>query len=70
MLGFPILCCKGMSPMMFQLSGFCHRIYVDATSFLKPPKTEPPNPDGDDRYFGNQGQQQAELHGHEVGLRV
>ena len=23
MLGFPILYCKGMRPMMFQLSGFC-----------------------------------------------
>ena len=25
MLGFPILYCKGMRPMMFQLSGFCYR---------------------------------------------
>ena len=24
MLGFPILYCKGMRPMMFQLSGFCY----------------------------------------------
>ena len=26
MLGFPILDCKGMRPMMFQLSGFCYRL--------------------------------------------
>ena len=25
MLGFPILYFKGMRPMMFQLSGFCHK---------------------------------------------
>ena len=25
MLGFPILYCKGMRPMMFQLSGFCYK---------------------------------------------
>ena len=25
MLGFPILSCKGMRPMMFQLSGFCYK---------------------------------------------
>ena len=24
MLGFPILYCKGMRPVMFQLSGFCY----------------------------------------------
>ena len=24
MLGFPILYCKGMRPMMFQLSSFCY----------------------------------------------
>ena len=28
MLGFPILYCKGMRPMMFQLSGFCYISYV------------------------------------------
>ena len=27
MLGFPILYCKGMRPMMFQLSGFCYGIW-------------------------------------------
>ena len=27
MLGFPILYCKGMWPMMFQLSGFCYRLW-------------------------------------------
>ena len=26
MLGFPILHCKGMRPMMFQLSSFCYRV--------------------------------------------
>ena len=25
MLGFPILYCMGMRPMMFQLSGFCYK---------------------------------------------
>ena len=25
MLGFPILYCKVMRPMMFQLSGFCYK---------------------------------------------
>ena len=27
MLGFPILYCKGMRPMMFQLSGFCYKLW-------------------------------------------
>ena len=27
MLGFPILYLKGMGIMMFQLSGFCYRVY-------------------------------------------
>ena len=26
MLGLPKLYCKGMRPMMFQLSGFCYRV--------------------------------------------
>ena len=32
MLGFPILYCKGMRPMMFQLSGFCY-IHLRARAF-------------------------------------
>ena len=29
MLGLPILYCKGMRPMMFQLSGFCYTTNYD-----------------------------------------
>ena len=35
MLGFPILYCTGMRPMMFQLSGFCYtakRMPVEAVN--------------------------------------
>ena len=30
MLGFPILYCKGMRPMRFQLSGFCYKTERDS----------------------------------------
>ena len=39
MLGFPILYCQGMRPMMFQLSGFCYRSYKDPRWFY--PKYNP-----------------------------
>ena len=34
MLGFPILYCKGMRPMMFQLSGFCYRTKFMVSRFM------------------------------------
>ena len=39
MLGFPILDCKGMRPMMFQLSGFCYSIILPQN----PPRPLNPN---------------------------
>ena len=36
MLGFPILYCKGMRPMMFQLSGFCYMRICRAHDAIMP----------------------------------
>ena len=37
MLGFPILYCKGMRPMMFQLSRFCYTRFPSRPLIIRVP---------------------------------